>query len=283
MKQWLVAAAAFAAALTCAVPATAGNTQLAYFKAGNITRSGLQGTHTVALTFDDGPNANTREVLRVLRDYDVKATFFVVGDMAASHPGTLRMIAEDGHLLANHSADHARLNASVYGKRPSRLIAELRDVHDLIAPLMQPDEPLFFRAPYGAWGKRNSALLNADPILQNYAGPIYWDEGGNTAVDDEGFVRTSADWDCWHRGWTAQTCAKGYLREIAAKDGGVVLMHCIDARSAGLVEAVVPVLQANGYKFIRLDEVQEYLRYQGPPPEIRPAVTAMGPLSGIGR
>lgn len=281
MKR-LLFAAALAAACAAGATASAADVQLAYFKQGNITRSGLQGTHTIALTFDDGPNANTREVLRVLRDYDVRATFFVVGDMAASHPGTLRMIAEEGHLLANHSATHPRLGAA-FTKHKERLLDQLRDVHELIAPLMAPDDPLFFRAPYGYWRKGNSDILNADPVLRNYAGPVYWDEGGDTSVDDEGFVRTSADWDCWHRGWTAETCAKGYLREIAAKDGGVVLMHCIHARSAALVEAVVPVLQANGYRFVRLDEVPGYKPYIGPPPDLKPAVTAMGPPTATGR
>jgi peptidoglycan/xylan/chitin deacetylase (PgdA/CDA1 family) len=242
--------------------------QLAWFKSGNITRSGLQGTHTVALTFDDGPNANTRRVVQVLRTYGVKATFFVVGNMARSHPGTLRLIADEGHLLANHSATHDRLGAR-YVNRPVKLIRDLIDVHMMIAPLMKPTDPLFFRAPYGYWKKPHSVALNADPLLQHYAGPIYWDVGGNTEVDAEGFVRSAADWDCWPRGWTAETCAKGYLREIAAKDGGVVLLHCIHEQSAALVEAIIPALQAKGFAFIRLDEVRGYDQYKGPPPKPR--------------
>ena len=105
-------------------------------------------------------------------------------------------------------------------------------------------------------------MLNADPVLKFYVGPIFWDEGGDTRVDSEGYVRASADWDCWHRHWTAETCAKGYLREIAGHDGGVVLMHCIHSRSGALVEAVVPTLQEHGYTFVRLDQLPEYDRYK---------------------
>ena len=53
----------------------------------------------------------------------------------------------------------------------------------------------------------------------------------------DGYVMSAADWDCWHMGWSAHTCAKGYLREIRRKDGGVVLMHCIHLQSAALVRA----------------------------------------------
>jgi peptidoglycan/xylan/chitin deacetylase (PgdA/CDA1 family) len=275
-------AAVLAAALCIASPAQARDLQLAWFKSGNITRSGLQGTHTVALTFDDGPNANTRKVLDVLHTYNVPATFFVVGSMARSHPGTLRRIAAEGHLLANHSATHDRLGAR-YVRKPVRLIDDLLDVHVLIAPLMKRGDPWFFRAPYGYWKKPHSVALNADPVLRHYAGPIYWDVGGNTEVTADGYVVSAADWDCWPRGWSAETCAKGYLREIVRKDGGVVLMHCIHARAADLVQAIVPELQAKGFNFIRLDEVPGYDYYKGPPPEPKPAVAMAGARHAIGR
>jgi peptidoglycan-N-acetylglucosamine deacetylase len=271
----LSAAAVFAAALICASPSRAGDTQMAYFQTGNIFHSGLRGTHTIALTFDDGPNANTPAVLAALRAYNIKATFFIVGAMASAHPAILRQIAAEGHLLANHSATHPKLGR-YYVRHPWRLIHQIREVNDYIAPLMKPGETLFFRAPYGYWRSAHAAVLNADPVLKYYVGPIYWDEGGNTVVDSEGYVRTSADWDCWHRGWRAETCAKGYLREIEGKDGGVVLMHCIHTRSGPLVEAVVPTLQEAGFKFVRLDEIPGYDRYKTPQPQTGPVVAQSG-------
>ena len=82
-------------------------TKLAYFQQSNIFQSGLRGTHTLALTFDDGPSASTPSLLRVLKKNQVPATFFIVGTMAKRRPGVLKQIAADGHLLANHSATHA--------------------------------------------------------------------------------------------------------------------------------------------------------------------------------
>jgi peptidoglycan/xylan/chitin deacetylase (PgdA/CDA1 family) len=273
--------AGFVAAIVAAAPGAAGERReaqrFAYFQATNIFHAGLRGTHTVALTFDDGPGINTPAVLDALKAYDIKAAFFIVGRMAKTHPELLAEISAGGHLLANHSASHLRLTRKRYSNHPELLLDQIREVNDLIAPYMTPGDKLFFRAPYGAWREQNADVLNADPVLKYYVGPIYWDAGGGTYVDGDGFVIASADWDCWHRGWTAETCAKGYLREIERKDGGVVLMHCINAKAAALVDAVVPALIQEGYKFVRLDQVKEYDQYETPPAATEPVVAMRGP------
>lgn len=243
--------------------------KLAYFQPSNLYRSGLPQGHTVALTFDDGPNAHTPAVLDALKAMNVRATFFIVGTMAKAHPDILARIAAEGHLLANHSASHPFLTRR-YDRHPELLLDQIREVHDEIAPLMKPGDQLFFRAPYGAWRAAHAEILNADPVLKNYTGPIYWDEGGNVAITDDGYVMSSADWSCWHQRWTPEVCAKGYLREIRRKNGGVVLMHCIHEYSATLVESVVPALVEEGYRFVRVDQVAAYKPFETP--ETAPAV-----------
>jgi peptidoglycan/xylan/chitin deacetylase (PgdA/CDA1 family) len=274
-----------AAAALWTVPALAGGSErLAYFQTHNISHSGLRGTHTVALTFDDGPNGATREVMTVLKSQNVTATFFVVGRMAKSHPEILREIEANGYQLANHSASHPLLGKK-YDRNPEMLIAQIRTVHDLIAPLMRPDEKFFFRAPYGAWRTAHADILNADPVLRNYIGPIYWDAGGDISKNKDGYILSSADWDCWRRGWDAQKCAKGYLREIRRKNGGVVLMHSINTHAAELVDAVVPALVEEGYRFVRIDQIPEYRQYETPQKPQAPVVadSSGGPSTGIAR
>lgn len=244
-------------------PAKKAPVRTAWLQERTIFRSGLPRAHTIALTFDDGPNAHTGEVLDALKEMHVKATFFIVGDQAHRHPEILARIAREGHLLANHSATHAFLGSS-YDANPDRLLNQLRDVHDQIAPLMAPTDKFYFRAPYGAWKSAHAAILNADPVLRDYVGPIYWDIGGDISMNREGYVMSAADWDCWHLKWSARTCAKGYSREIRRKDGGVVLMHAIHLRSADLVRQVVPPLIEEGYKFVRLDEMPQYRQYETP-------------------
>lgn len=239
---------------------------VAYFQPRNIFHSGLRSSHVVALTFDDGPNQYTPAVLDALKAQGVKATFFIVGRMAKAYPDILARIAREGHLLGNHSATHPFLGES-YAEHPEMLLNQIRQVDELIAPLMPPGAKFYFRAPYGSWRPEFARELNADPDLRKYVGPVYWDEGGEISFSDDGYVLSSSDWDCWHRGWDAATCAKGYMREIRRKDGGVVLMHCIHARSAALVADVVPPLIEEGYTFVRLDQLPGYRQYETPPSE----------------
>jgi peptidoglycan/xylan/chitin deacetylase (PgdA/CDA1 family) len=255
--------------------------QIAYFQTKNIFHSGLRGTHTIALTFDDGPNANTPAVLDVLKAQNIKATFFIVGKMAKRYPDILKRIAAEGHLLANHSATHALLGKR-YVRHPDMLIEQIREVDNYIRPLMPANAKFYFRAPYGSWRKQHAAVLNADPVLEQYVGPVYWDVGGDIAMSSDGYILSSADWDCWHRRWDAEKCAKGYAREIRRKNGGVVLMHCIHHQSAALVADVIPALEEEGYKFVRLDQVPDYKQYETPnAPAI--AIASAGGASATGR
>jgi peptidoglycan/xylan/chitin deacetylase (PgdA/CDA1 family) len=101
---------------------TPAQTQLALFQQRSIFHSGLTRAHTIALTFDDGPNAHTEEVLDALKKLHVKATFFIVGHMAHRNRATLARIAAEGHLLANHSAEHVFLGSS-YDSDPAQAAA----------------------------------------------------------------------------------------------------------------------------------------------------------------
>lgn len=64
------------------------------------------GMRKVYLTFDDGPSSNTNRILDILADYDVKATFFVVGKEEEQYQALYRRIVEEGHTLAMHSFSH---------------------------------------------------------------------------------------------------------------------------------------------------------------------------------
>ena len=268
----LAAALAVLSSAACASD-RAERTDLAWFQTGNIFHSGLRDAHTIALTFDDGPNAYTSDVLDVLKAHNIKATFFIVGRMARTYPDILARTAAEGHLLANHTAGHPQLT-SRFDANPYALIQQIRITHDYIAPLMKPSDKFYFRAPYGSWRSAHAAILNADPVLRNYVGPIYWDVGGDISMKD-GYVMSSADWDCWRHHWRPQVCAKGYLREIRRKDGGVVLMHSIHTQSAELVDTVVQPMLEEGYRFVRLDQVPEYKQYETPvAPPVAVASTA---------
>jgi len=105
------------------------------------------GQRTVALTFDDGPGALTDEILAVLAQQSVPATFFVVGREAAAAPEPIRQMHAAGHAVENHSWSHpsaarrGRWNPRVIGKEIARTSAAITEITG------QP--PCFFRPPQG--------------------------------------------------------------------------------------------------------------------------------------
>ncbi|MDM4777939.1 polysaccharide deacetylase family protein, partial [Micromonospora sp. b486] len=103
----------------------------------------------VALTFDDGPDPRwTPQVLALLAQYGVKATFCVVGENVEAHPDLVRSIVAEGHTLCNHSWNHdVRL-----GKRsPAMIRADLLRTSDAILAVAPDARIEYYRQPGGAW------------------------------------------------------------------------------------------------------------------------------------
>jgi peptidoglycan/xylan/chitin deacetylase (PgdA/CDA1 family) len=104
----------------------------------------------VRLTFDDGPvRANTPRVLKVLSNYRVKATFFVIGQQARRHPRLVKREYREGHSVHNHSYNHPDL--STLGAVGIR--RELRATNRAIKAAGVP-RPYRFRPPYGVTNAR---------------------------------------------------------------------------------------------------------------------------------
>ncbi|MDG4768240.1 polysaccharide deacetylase family protein [Solwaraspora sp. WMMD406] len=118
-------------------------------------RSGPYGTRrtsgsaAVALTFDDGPHpVHTRQTLDVLRQYQVKATFCLVGRNAVAHPELVRAIAAEGHTLCNHSWSHD----FDLGSYPVEAIrADLTRTSDAIRAAAPGHPVSYYRQPGGFW------------------------------------------------------------------------------------------------------------------------------------
>jgi|GEM_PF-6784710 len=77
----------------------------------------IEGQKTAYLTFDSGPSGYTEQVLDVLKSHDVHATFFVVGTEGKRYPTTLRRIAQEGHVVANHT--YSNVSADVFSNMAS--------------------------------------------------------------------------------------------------------------------------------------------------------------------
>jgi peptidoglycan/xylan/chitin deacetylase (PgdA/CDA1 family) len=132
----------------------------------------------MVLTFDDGPDPRyTPDILRTLRRHDVRAMFFVVGEMVYDNRDLLRRIADDGHVIGNHTWTHPLL--------PKLSAAGIRDEIGRTGELIDRvlgEPPRWFRAPYGAWNGhtfRIGAELGMEPMAWSLD-TLDWENGAET-------------------------------------------------------------------------------------------------------
>ncbi|MDX3358956.1 polysaccharide deacetylase family protein [Streptomyces sp. ME02-6978.2a] len=120
---------------------------------------------TMVLTFDDGPHPRyTPQILDTLREYDVRATFFVCGEMAVEYKDLLARMADEGHLVGNHTWSHpllTRMSRAGIRSEMTRTSKVIRNAYG--------ERPLWFRAPYGAWN-RATFRLGSDMGME----PLAW-------------------------------------------------------------------------------------------------------------
>jgi peptidoglycan-N-acetylglucosamine deacetylase len=109
-------------------------------------RSRVEGERCLAVTFDDGPNPlDTPKLLDILRDKNVKATFFVVGKRADQYPEIVRRAWAEGHLIANHTWSHRHLFCFL---TPGRLRTEIERGSESVRRICG-FSPRLFRSPVG--------------------------------------------------------------------------------------------------------------------------------------
>lgn len=120
----------------------------------------------IALTYDDGPNpVYTPQLLDLLDQYAVKATFFLIGNHVQRHPQIAREIVQRGHLVGNHTQTHPKLLFC----SPARVRYELATCQQAISDVTGI-LPAFFRPPHGARRPdvlRAARILGLTPVLWN--------------------------------------------------------------------------------------------------------------------
>jgi len=179
---------------------------------------------SIALTIDDGPDpVYTPEVLRLLRQYHVTATFSMIGVHVAAYPHLARAVAEAGHVIANHTWTHADLE----GMSVRRVHSELARASDAIHAATGV-HPGLFRAPYGAW---SAAVIR----------------------QCEQMKMVPLDWSVDPRDW-AEPGVRRIVRRIMeqTRPGSIILEHDGGGNRSQTVAAlriVLPRLLDEGYHF----------------------------------
>ncbi|HWQ74617.1 MAG TPA: polysaccharide deacetylase family protein [Syntrophomonas sp.] len=195
-----------------------------------ITRVNTGGDKLVALTFDDGPDPRyTNQVLRILKQYNVKATFFVVGENAAAHPDLIRQEVRDGHEIENHTYTHADLShASETGTKN-----EIQKADALLKEMLQRGIK-YFRPP--------KKLFRTETI------DIAEECGYKTIL-----------WTICVENSSAPTPREMAQRVIdAARPGMIILAHdgrMDRSRTIQALPFIIAAYQKQGYRFVTLDEL----------------------------
>ncbi|WP_405924328.1 bifunctional polysaccharide deacetylase/glycosyltransferase family 2 protein [Streptomyces sp. NBC_00035] len=197
---------------------------------------------TIVLTFDDGPNPTwTPQILKVLEENDVQATFFVVGSMVTRDPSAVKDMVAQGNEVGIHTFTHVDLSY----QSTARLKRELVQTQLALAGAAGIQTTLF-RAPY-------SSEIDA---VDNYSWPVYKEIGGlgYTSV----FVDTDSD------DWKTPGVSK-IIKWATPEDnkGAVVLMHDAGGNRAQTVKALgtyIKTMKAKGYSFTTVSGAEAKLR-----------------------
>ncbi|WP_372656168.1 polysaccharide deacetylase family protein [Halobacteriovorax sp.] len=213
------------------------------------------GKRKVVLTIDDGPSPKaTPQILETLRQYNIKATFFVLGKNALKYPELTDEIRRDGHIVANHSYKHENFSKFSRFFMKRELKQSFFGAHSALVPYSEGAKHFYFRAPGGAWQSKAAKVINKTKIGKSYIGPVYWDIGGEVVQSNNGKYLQAADWNCWSKKMSVDQCLEGYMSETNKKNGGVILMHDIHNNSAKLLKKLIPSLIEESYEFISLDD-----------------------------
>ena len=192
-----------------------------------VFRGNLEGKKLIALTFDDGPSAiTTPQLLDVLKEKKVVATFFELGRNAAWNPEIVRRVVDQGNELGSHTYSHQNLV----------MISEIAVREDKNATDMAFREiigtvPTLTRPPYGNFNQKVMEILDTPLIL----------------------------WSIDSRDWESKDPAK--IKEIAigqARDGAVILFHDIYSTTVEAIPEIIDRLREEGFEFVTVSELARF-------------------------
>ncbi|MGF6949224.1 peptidoglycan/xylan/chitin deacetylase (PgdA/CDA1 family) [Neobacillus sp. B4I6] len=195
---------------------------------GRLTDQVETNQKVVALTFDDGPTKNVEKILPLLKQYNVKATFFLIGNEIEKNPEEAKKIVSAGHQIGNHTYSHQRM---VF-KSPSYIKKEIEKTDELIRESGYKGK-IDFRPPNG------KKLVGLPYYLyKNNRDTITW----------------SLEPDTYY---TSATDKVNYVKKNV-KPGSIILTHPMydgTGEELNTIKGILQSLSNEGYKFITVNEL----------------------------
>ena len=188
----------------------------------------------IAITFDDGPNAQyTPALLDFLASQNLRATFFCVGENILDNNQLLKRMINEGHIIGNHSYSHSTMFDF---KLPSRMIEEISTTNDKIFE-MTGRIPRFFRPPFGI---TNPFVAKAVKMLKMES--IGWSLRSLDTIKDKSKVISRI------------------MRKV--QPGDIILLHDRNEHTLSLVKEIVIWLKNNAYNIVSLDTLLAIEAYE---------------------
>lgn len=192
--------------------------------ADNLAEEG--DVHKVYLTFDEGPSENTAAILDILAEYDVKATFFVVGSEDEEAQALYQRIVDEGHTLGMRS--YSNKYSVIYQSEEAfeEDYMKLRDyLHEVTGT-----EPRYYRFPGGSSNQISNVPMSSLIDFLNQRGTVYYD--WNVSAGDAASMA-----------YTPEEIVANVTEDVVKYKTSVVLLHDSSDKSA-TVEAVGPLIEA---------------------------------------
>lgn len=182
----------------------------------------------LAMTFDDGPHpVNTPKLLDILKQRNIKATFFVIGKSAKTYPNIIKRIIAEGHEIGNHTWTHASLTS----RSDAQIRSELKQSEDALVAAAGY-RPHLVRPPYGAINTRIKQLMFSE---FGYA-TIMW----------------SVDPQDWRRPGVSVVTSRLIN---GAHNGAILLAHDIHPPTIAAMPGTLDQLLAKGYQFVTVSQL----------------------------
>lgn len=193
----------------------------------------------VYLTFDDGPSTNTQQILDILKQYNVKATFFVIGKTDDLSKEMYKKIVEEGHTLGMHSYSH---KYSVIYDSMSAFEQDFNQIYDYLKEVTGVDCK-YYRFPGGSSNQVSNSDMREFIRYLNDRGITYYDWNVSSG-------------DATSQAYTADELIQNVMGDVTKYKTSVVLMHdsAVKPATVEALPALIEQLQGIGAEILPIDE-----------------------------
>lgn len=190
---------------------------------GSGERKATDQKKKIALTFDDGPSEATEILLDGLARRGVKASFFLIGTCAEQYPETVKRETREGHLVGNHTYNHADLRKLSLEEACMEVEKTNQILEEITGETVE-----YIRPPFGDWKKELEEKFNLIPVLWS-VDPLDW-----TTENEEKIINN-------------------VVTDVG--EGDIILLHDSYISSVNAALQIIDILQGEGYEFVTVEEL----------------------------